>query len=395
MNVLPVLVSYRRVDGSDIAHWLRESLNARSITQNKGSLQTVSTLSVYLDRAQPAVSDWELSLSQELERARALIVVCTPGAKYEFGPDDCLYRELRWWLENRATTAPILVSKPQFGVRWVPDLISSKWPKAQLVTVDLEGDGTLLLPKLEAEREMSIQSIIGGIAANVGGDTADELNLLSLDAQSESDNVNQPGLYMWQKDKHFRYIGCNDNYARSAGFDSPRAMIGKTDDDMPWRSLADFFRAGDQQVISGLGPIREHVMEKEIMVDGVADILVTENQIQDRRGECLGVTGYYIDVTGYQLIPRRTPCDIEETGLSLGKEFGNETFSSSEIKVFKGMLKRYDVKKIAGDFKLRHAVVKSCIRSIKRKLQCTTDGDVIATAIRSGLPLTLFGPDKK
>ena len=91
------------------------------------------------------------------------------------------------------------------------------------------------------------------------------------------------GLYTWEKDRHFRYIRCNENYARGGLVSIRReAMIGKSDTDMPWRDLADFFREGDYSVMQGEGPTRFNVQEKEIMVDRVADILVTENQLLDR-----------------------------------------------------------------------------------------------------------------
>ena len=207
--------------------------------------------------------------------------------------------------------------------------------------------------------------------------------------------TNLPGLFTWEKDRNFRYIRCNDNYAAAAGFESAKAILGKSDDDMPWRSRADFFRSGDQQVISGAGPHRINIEEKEIMVDRVADILVTEKQLLDHRGECVGLTGYFLDITGHRLVPRDGGYCKDERGFYLGNEFGGEFLSAIEAEVFKGMMKVQSAEKIGIDLNLSRSTVESHIQSIKQKLQCITDGDVIATAIRSGLPLTLFGPDKE
>jgi hypothetical protein len=39
--------------------------------------------------------------------------------------------------------------------------------------------------------------------------------------------ISLPGLFVWEKDKNFKYVNCNEDYARAAGFDSPYAMMGK------------------------------------------------------------------------------------------------------------------------------------------------------------------------
>lgn len=204
--------------------------------------------------------------------------------------------------------------------------------------------------------------------------------------------MNIPGLYTWEKDKYFRYINCNDNYARAAGFDSPQAMIGKSDDDMPWRTLADIFRQGDQGVLDAKSPARTHVQETEIMADRVADILVTENQLLSKEGKCVGVTGYFLDITGKQLVPA-TLGDQPRYVFNLGPQFGDQTFSSVEASVFKGILRKFESEQIASVIGISKAEVESTIKNIMLKLQCTTIGDVVATAIRAGLPLSLFGPD--
>src|SRR5437870_1639862 len=113
---------------------------------------------------------------------------------------------------------------------------------------------------------------------------------------------NQTGLvYTWEKDKNFRYIKCNEHYAMAAGLDSPHSIVGKSDDDMPWRSLADYFRRGDQMLMDGRIS-RDNIQEKEIMFNRTADILVTERQLLNSYGHCIGVTGHFIDITGYFLV---------------------------------------------------------------------------------------------
>lgn len=387
MIELPVFLSYRQADGFDLAIKLHESLHGRSVVMPQGSLQLPTTVSVYFDRAAAAVGDWRRFLAKQLERARELLVLCTCGAARDFGEDDVLYYEIRWWLKERSNTPPILIAP--LGRKWVPQVLLDRWPNAQLVNIDLQAWTSLSTPQQQKMLDINIQSILSQIRLNAFANT-DTANQGVTAPAVESDMLHQPGLFTWEKDRNFRYIGCNDNYARAAGFDSPEAMVGKTDDDMPWRSLADFFRAGDHQVISGKGPPRFHVQEVEIMADGVADILVSENQLIDGRGECVGVIGYFTDITGQQLVPRLVR--PEGDGLQLGSEFGNECLAPIEVKVFKGMLRRESAEIIATNIKITRTEVEFHMHSIKRTLHCSTDGDVIATAMRCGIPLTYFGP---
>ncbi|MBE9032081.1 PAS domain-containing sensor histidine kinase, partial [filamentous cyanobacterium LEGE 11480] len=42
-----------------------------------------------------------------------------------------------------------------------------------------------------------------------------------------------PASIFW-KDRNSVFLGCNTNFAKDAGFDSPADLIAKTDDDCPW-----------------------------------------------------------------------------------------------------------------------------------------------------------------
>ena len=49
--------------------------------------------------------------------------------------------------------------------------------------------------------------------------------------------LKQANMYVWAKDKSYRYIFCSEKYAEAAGIDSPAQIIGKSDDQLPWRKL--------------------------------------------------------------------------------------------------------------------------------------------------------------
>lgn len=381
MNELPIFVSYRQDDGMELARWVFQSIQGKTIYASEGTIQIPKTISVYFDQSTPPVSDWGKYLEKELERACVFIVVCSPGSASEF-ENDALYFEIRWWVTNRPNIPPILITP--VGQRWIPKPIQERWPKAQTLNLSLAGSSDAIL-------QASVERILNGITLQVRGLLVESGTfVLPIEAQSAAGMENHPGFYSWEKDKSGRYIRCNENYAKAAGFDSPHAMIGKTDYDMPWRSLADFFRQGDQKVMNAESPAREHVQEKEIMADRVADILVTENQLLTRSGACVGVTGYFLDITGKQIVPDTTQ-NKTNGDFQLGPAFGNQILTHSEAEVFKGLLRKFPAERIATILNITKSEVESHTASIMRKLQCQTLGDVIVTAIRNGLPFHLFG----
>lgn len=127
----PIFICYRRVDGSAAASRLHEMLDK---WQTEGPDGTTVQLDVYFDQTMPGVADWRRLHGPYLEKARALILVCTPGAKIDEGPGDWVQREIRWWLEHRET-APILIDPLKEGARYVPDSILERWPDIQRITL--------------------------------------------------------------------------------------------------------------------------------------------------------------------------------------------------------------------------------------------------------------------
>jgi len=195
-------------------------------------------------------------------------------------------------------------------------------------------------------------------------------------------------LAVWAKDQNFRYIYCNENYARAAGLDSPGQIVGKTDDQMPWHRLADFFRAGDKTVFDG--SFRINVPEVEIMVDKVADILVTESQLLTRNGKCVGLVGSYIDISGQRLEKK---VGYFEDGLKryyLGSEFNDWYLTLREVQVLKYLLLGYSARQTGEVLCLSAKTVESHIENLKIKLDVSTKGDIIATAIKFGLTQIIY-----
>jgi hypothetical protein len=123
----PIFICYRQVDGLPAAKRLHELLDKY---ETKGPDDKQIRLDVYLDQTMPAVADWRELHRPYLEKARALIVVCSPGAKVDEGENDWVNREINWWIENRGVP-PILIDPLRQGLRYVPSAIIEKWGTEQ------------------------------------------------------------------------------------------------------------------------------------------------------------------------------------------------------------------------------------------------------------------------
>jgi len=99
------------------------------------------------------------------------------------------------------------------------------------------------------------------------------------------------------KDKDSRFLGCNIAFARDAGMDSPRQIIGLTDYDLMQQKQADAYRADDRNIMetrqSRLG--YEMAFRRE---DGQTECLRTSRvPLLDHEGEVIGMLGVYEDIT--------------------------------------------------------------------------------------------------
>src|SRR3990167_10660859 len=54
---------------------------------------------------------------------------------------------------------------------------------------------------------------------------------------------------IYWKDNHGVYLGCNDQQAKMVGLTKGTDIIGKTDNDLPWRQPADALKEHDRHVM--------------------------------------------------------------------------------------------------------------------------------------------------
>ena len=107
---------------------------------------------------------------------------------------------------------------------------------------------------------------------------------------------NVPAQVFW-KDEEGRYLGCNSNFARDAGFLRPEDLIGKDDFQMAWREQAELYRADDRRVIDS-GTAKLDFEEPQTTPEGRTIWLQTSKvPLRDAEGRVSGLLGIYSDVT--------------------------------------------------------------------------------------------------
>jgi PAS domain S-box-containing protein len=106
-----------------------------------------------------------------------------------------------------------------------------------------------------------------------------------------------PQTIFW-KDTELVFVGCNEQFARDAGFPSPAEVVGKTDYDLPWRDEeAEAYRRDDREVMS-LDRAKVHILETQRQADGSQVTLdTTKIPLHADDGRVVGVLGVYEDIS--------------------------------------------------------------------------------------------------
>lgn len=102
---------------------------------------------------------------------------------------------------------------------------------------------------------------------------------------------------IFYKDLNHRYLGCNRAFSEDAGLQSPEQIIGKQDQDLPWRESAQLFQTEDQKIIEQNTP-KLNVEEPKLCADGTTQWLrTTVIPLHNEMGKVFGVLGCYEDIS--------------------------------------------------------------------------------------------------
>ena len=104
-------------------------------------------------------------------------------------------------------------------------------------------------------------------------------------------------LAIFWKDRHCRFLGCNQQVLNDAGLNTVADIVGKTDFDLPWRKEAPRYRADDQAVMTS-GQPKLNIEEPITKAGNVYRLLLTNKiPLRDSTGKIMGVLGVYEDIT--------------------------------------------------------------------------------------------------
>jgi two-component system, LuxR family, sensor kinase FixL len=105
-----------------------------------------------------------------------------------------------------------------------------------------------------------------------------------------------PQRIFW-KDKNYKYLGANKLFAADAGFSKSEELIGRDDEQMPWKEIAHLYREDDRTVIQD-GKVKINFEEPFIDNDGNEQWVRTSKQpLIDQDGNIFGVLGNFEDIT--------------------------------------------------------------------------------------------------
>ena len=106
-----------------------------------------------------------------------------------------------------------------------------------------------------------------------------------------------PQSVFW-KDREGKFLGCNKQFARAAGFENPSQVLGKTDFEITSSSgLAETYRADDQDVLDH-GQPKKHIVEQTSVGNGsVRWLETTKIPLRGDDGQVYGVLGVFEDIT--------------------------------------------------------------------------------------------------
>ena len=99
------------------------------------------------------------------------------------------------------------------------------------------------------------------------------------------------------KDMDLNYLGCNAIFAKEAGLESPKDIIGKSDYQLGWAELAEMFRTDDRAVIAS-GVAKPFYEEPYRTASGdILTVRTSKIPLHNARGDVQGVLGVLYDVT--------------------------------------------------------------------------------------------------
>lgn len=109
--------------------------------------------------------------------------------------------------------------------------------------------------------------------------------------------INLLPVRVFWKDKDFKYLGCNEIFAKDAGLNNPEEMIGKDDYQLSWKEQAPLYRADDKIVIETGRNKLDFIEPQTGPNQELKWLRASKVPLTDADGNIIGVLGTYEDIT--------------------------------------------------------------------------------------------------
>ena len=101
---------------------------------------------------------------------------------------------------------------------------------------------------------------------------------------------------IYWKDLQSRHYGCNEIFAINAGLKDVDEVVGLTDYDLSWSSVAESYQADDREVMQ-TGKKKLNIEDKMPTKDKFLTVLTNKMPLKDEEGNIIGVVGTATDIT--------------------------------------------------------------------------------------------------
>ena len=129
------------------------------------------------------------------------------------------------------------------------------------------------------------------------GENMSEVESLKKDNFMLSQVIRKAPSMIYWKDQGSSHLGCNEIFAKNAGLNDPVEVVGLTDFDLSWPSVAASYQADDAEVIkTGREKLK---IEDEMPLPSGKKIIVLTNKmpLRDEEENIIGVVGTATDIT--------------------------------------------------------------------------------------------------
>lgn len=188
-----------------------------------------------------------------------------------------------------------------------------------------------------------------------------------------------------EKDVNSVITSCNDNFLKYVGANSPHAVIGRTDYDLPWREYAPVYRAHELDALAGntysiIYPIKDHAKKKRLF-------LHTKTKKNNLDGT-ISIKCHAIEIVNpqaaelIQLLSKNIPSYLQH--FSIGKTYNHTPLSKRQEEVLFFLLRGKTAKAIAQILCISSRTAEKHIEAIKVRFNCKNKSELIERAVNLG-----------